>query len=105
MKQIIMNSKNAENNKLLTESGSEICDILELDYIHGKFDYSVSPDFCGFSSKAIGKKNSDKVVFRINEKININNLYKIIYKSGHVLDIKIEKTEDGIFFANIISNE
>ena len=99
-----MNLNKSENNKLLTESGSEICNILELDYIHGKFDFSVSPDFCGFSSKSIGKKHSDKVVFRINEKINVNNLYKILYKSGHVLDIKVEKTEDGIFFANVISN-
>jgi hypothetical protein len=95
---------NSENIKLLNETGVEICDILELNYIHGKFDFSTSPDFCGFSSKSISKKQSDKVVFRIAKKINKDNIYKLKYRSGHVIDIKIQNSENYIYYANVLNN-
>ena len=95
---------NAENIKLLNESGKEICDIFELNYIHGKFDFSTSPDFCGFSPKSIEKKQSDKIIFKIDANLKSNNLYKIKYQSGHIIDIKIEKSDNNIYYADVLKN-
>ena len=95
---------NSENIKLLNESGLEICDIFEMNYIHGKFNFSTSPDFCGFSTKSIEKKQSDKVIFKINENLNSNIIYKIKYQSGHIIDIKIEKSENGTYHADVLKN-
>ena len=63
---------NSKNIKLLNESGLEICNIIEMKYIHGKFNFSTSLDFCGFSSKSIKRKQSDKIIFKINENLNSN---------------------------------
>ncbi len=95
---------NSKNIKLLNESGLEICDVLALSYIDGKFNFFSTPDFCGFSSKSINTKQSDKVIFKINENLIPGILYKLKYQSGHIITIKIENSSDNNYYADVIKD-
>ncbi len=97
-----MKTNNSENVTLLTEFDEKIGDVIAHEYIHGKFDFSISPDFCGYPSRVPNKKNPDKVEFKIDKKLDLSSSYKLRYKSGHIINIRIEKFVDNIFFVEVI---
>lgn len=97
-----MKTNKSENITLLTEFEETIGDVNAHEYIHGKFDYSISPDFCGFPSRVPNKKNPDKVEFKIDKQLDLNSCYKLRYNSGHTIDIRIEKFVSNIFYAEVI---
>ena len=99
-----MKNVNSENIVLLSADDAIVGDIIGLEYLHGKFDFSISPDFCGYPTRVPNKKNTDKVIFKIDQGININSLYKLKYKSGHILNIRIEKLVDDSLYADVIMN-
>jgi hypothetical protein len=38
-----------KNIELLSESEKKIGNITKFEYVHGKFDFTFAPDFCGIS--------------------------------------------------------
>lgn len=87
---------------LLNKSDSEIGNIQEFEYIHGKFDFSISPNFCGASTRSISNKTSDNVVFKFKRGLSINHIYKIMFNSGQIINIQIAKYENFNYYATVL---
>lgn len=97
-----MDKNSSNKNILLDTSLSKIGDIDEFEYIHGKFDFSISPDMCGTPVRSIRKKYSDKIIFSSNYQLELECNYIIKFHSGHFINVIITDVKKSKYYASVL---
>jgi hypothetical protein len=73
----------------LLKNGKKICTMKDVEYLHGKTEYNLSPDFCGTTTKIPGKKLPDKIIFTVPADWELVGEYQLQYDEFNLFSIQI----------------
>jgi hypothetical protein len=79
----------------LLKNGKEIYGVRDIEYLHGKIEYEISPDFCGTSTKIPGKRLPDKIIFTVPAGWDLAGEYQLRYDEFRLFTIQILDVTDG----------